>query len=220
MKQWILQNIPLAHTLPKREELLNGWTHAIGAAACIPGAALLIHAAAASGELWHVIASCIYMASMIVLYSASAFYHLTEGPFIKRVGRIFDHASIYILIAGTYTPIAFKIWEPWGVVILSLIWGLALVGFVMKLAFWGKMKVFHVLVYLGMGWTIVFFWPIVTAKVPAAFIPYAFAGGAAYTLGVIFYAVKKIPLGHVIWHFFVLAGSIIFYAGILKYIVV
>ncbi|MBN2510987.1 MAG: hemolysin III family protein, partial [Spirochaetales bacterium] len=182
MKKWIMEHIPLPKPLSKNEELINGFTHAAGALACIPAFVLLVHTALQSGVVWYTVAAVIFMLSMTVLYSASAFYHLSNGPLVKRVGRIFDHASIYLLIAGTYTPVAFKIQEPWGVVILSLVWGIALFGFILKIAFWGKFKVLHLLVYLGMGWTIVFFWPVVTARVPAEFIRFAFFGGGAYTL--------------------------------------
>ena len=210
-----MTNIPLASPQSETDEKINGYTHLAGAVLCLPGAWFIIKAAVESGNFWYVVSSIVYMLSMTVLYSASSFYHLAKGDYIKRIGRIFDHASIYILIAGTYTPVAFKIWEPWGVVILSLIWGLALTGFLLKLFFWNRMKVIHLLIYLGMGWVIIFFWPVVTQKVSPEFIRYAFAGGISYSLGVVFYAVKKIPFGHGIWHLFVLAGSVIFYFGIL-----
>ncbi len=158
--------------------------------------------------------------SMILLYGASAVYHILNHGFSKRVGRIFDHLAIYLLIAGTYTPIAFRIWEPEGPVILTILWMLVAVGILLKIFFWQRIRILHTAVYLAMGWLIVFFWKPVIQRIPGEFIPWAIAGGLFYTVGVIFYAWKKLPWSHAIWHLFVLTGSIAFYIGIYRHIVI
>ena len=216
---WLTNSIPLKSADSPPEEKINTATHLLGLVLAVIGSVPLILRAAEGGRPWMIFSAAAYSLSMAVLYGASSFYHWATGVYAKRIGRILDHLAIYLLIAGTYTPIAFLIWEPEGPLILLILWCIVIVGFLFKLFNWQRFKAFHVAVYLAMGWLIVFFWKPVVERVPAAFLPWALAGGLAYSLGVIFYSMKSRRFHHAVWHLFVLAGSIFFYIGIYRHIV-
>ena len=219
MKTWIEEHIPLKEELPRKEEQINSVTHLAGLLLTAAGTVPLIIKAHRGGLPWMTFSVMAFCFSMALLYGASTIYHILRPGYSKRIGRIFDHMAIYLLIAGTYTPIAFRIWEPEGPVILAILWSLVVTGFVLKILFWQRLKAMHTAVYLAMGWLIVFFWQPVVQRIPGEFIPWAIAGGLSYTVGIIFYASKRVPYSHGIWHLFVLAGSISFYAGIYLHIV-
>jgi hemolysin III len=220
LREWLLARIAIRTHYTPAEEFASAATHALGMALSLIGGVLLVMRAQAAGEFWMTAGTAIYSVSMLTLYSASTFYHLSNGPVMKRVMRILDHCSIYFLIAGTYTPIALRIGAPEGVHIIRLVWGLAAAGILVTLVFWGRMKALHVLTYIGLGWVIAFFWEPLWRTVRHAFIPWAVAGGLTYTLGTLVYAVKKISYAHALWHLFVLAGSICFYFGIYNHVVI
>ena len=217
--KWLVTSIPLKSVDTPPEEKINTATHLLGLLLALAGTVPLILRAVDGGLPWMVFSAAGYSLSMIILYGASSFYHWATGIYAKRVGRILDHLAIYLLIAGTYTPVAFRIWEPEGPVILFILWCIVLVGFLFKLFNWQRYKAFHVAVYLAMGWLIVFFWKPVVERIPAAFLPWAVAGGLAYSLGVIFYSMKSRRYHHAVWHLFVLAGSVFFYIGIYRHII-
>ena len=198
------------------EEIANSITHGIGVALAIAGLVLLVVFSALYGDVWRIVTFSIYGSTLILLYLASTLYHSFTNPKVKHFFKIMDHISIYLLIAGTYTPIALTVMRgPWGWTIFGLIWGMAIAGIISKLFFIGKLEVLSVLFYIAMGWLIVIAIKPMMAMVPTGMIVWLVIGGLSYTFGVIFYALKKMPYHHAVWHLFVLGGSISHFMGIL-----
>ena len=216
LENWLTKNITLHSHDNKKEELLNGLTHAIGIVLSIVGLILLLLKPTTTDNLK--IAFVIYGLSMLLLFSASTVYHWVSDPTLKRVGRILDHSNIYLLIAGTYTPIAYFVGGNFGIIIIIIEWSLALLGITFTITFWGKYKPLHVIFYLIMGWMIILVWSEFTKMVPRELSIIIFIGGMFYSLGVIIYALKKVPFYHAIWHLFVVAGSFSMFLGIYKYL--
>ena len=161
----------------------------------------------------------VYCLSLVHLFTASTVYHSVQNPKLKKKFRIWDHISIYYLIAGTYTPVCLTILLPSkGWLLFYLVWGIALFGTILKLFFTGRFEVFSLVLYGIMGWIIVIDLPYLLENFSRSGLVYLSLGGAFYTLGIIFYAVKKIPYNHLIWHFFVLGGAISHWIMILKII--
>ena len=200
------------------EEKLNAQTHGLGALLGIVALILLIifdtHKTAYS--LFSVI---VYGISIIILFTASTLYHSVKDERKKHYFRIVDHVSIYLLIAGTYTPVLLiSLNHSLGWTLFYVVWGIALFGIVLKLFFTGKFEIFSTLLYLVMGWLIIFDFTNL-AKVFGEGILFLFAGGLAYTVGIVFYAIHRIPYNHVIWHLFVLAGAIFHFFMIFFYVI-
>jgi hemolysin III len=190
------------------EEQLNAWTHGFGAILGI--AALILLVIYADGQKpWNLFSVVVYGISIIVLFLASTFYHAVKGEKRKHYFRIVDHVSIYLLIAGTYTPVLLiSLTNSLGWTLFWTVWGIAAFGVVLKLFFTGKFEVFSTLLYLVMGWLVIFDFSNVSDALGPNGILWLFAGGLFYTVGIIFYAIQKIPYNHVIWHLFVLGGAI------------
>lgn len=158
-----------------------------------------------------------YVASLFLLFSASTIYHAVENPKLKKRLRILDHISIYYLIAGTYTPVCLSILLPSkGWLLFYLVWGIALFGTVLKIFFTGRFEAFSLVLYGVMGWLIVIDLPYLLGHMSSSGLIYLASGGAFYTIGILFYAVKRIPYNHLIWHFFVLGGAISHWCLILE----
>ena len=190
------------------EERLNAWSHGIGAALGIAGLVLLI-VFLQSSTPYGLFSVIVYGVSIIVLFLASTFYHAVKGDKRKHYFRIVDHISIYLLIAGTYTPVLLiTLPDSLGWTLFWVVWGIALFGVILKLFFTGKFETFSTLLYLVMGWLIVFDFSTLADRMDINGLYLLFAGGLFYTLGIVFYAVEKIPYNHVIWHLFVLGGAI------------
>ena len=201
------------------EELANSTVHGIGAGLAIAGLAILVVFSSKYGDVWRIVSLSIYGASLFLLYLSSTLYHGFSHPKVKRIFRIFDHASIYLLIAGTYTPVTLvSLRGPWGWTLFGVIWFLAMVGILSKIFFMDKYRFVSVAVYLVMGWLIVIAFKPLMAAVPAQMIMWLAIGGGCYTLGLIFYAIKAVPFFHFIWHLFVLGGSITHFLGMLFYL--
>lgn len=199
------------------EELANGITHGIGAFLSIIGIVFLILNAAYHGDVWHVVSVSVFGVALVVLYSASTLYHSIESPSWKPGLKKFDHSAIYILIAGTYTPyLLVHMRSPAGWTLFGVIWSLAVIGVVMKLFFTHKIKAISIGLYLFMGWLCVIVLRALANVLPPASLALLVAGGILYTIGIIFYAWKKMPYSHAVWHLFVLGGSISHYFSILK----
>lgn len=191
------------------EEIANGITHGLGAALSIAGLAVLVALAAVYGTVWHIVSFSIFGASLIILYTASTLYHSIQIPQARPVLRIIDHASIFLLIAGTYTPFLLTALRgPLGWWLLGIVWGIALLGIVFKVFFIGRWEVVSTLAYVGMGWLCMVAFKQMLAVVPPAGVAWLVAGGIVYTVGVIFYALQRVPYSHTIWHLFVLGGSV------------
>lgn len=191
----------------KREEKLNIWSHALGIVLAIVGSAVLLHRD--PGNIPYLTGSLrVYCISLILLFSASTAYHASVDPKLRKKLRILDHISIYYLIAGTYTPICLALLlGSKGWLLFYLVWGIALFGTVIKIFFTGKYEVFSLVLYGVMGWLIVIDLPYLLEVLSPEGILYFALGGGSYTLGILFYAVKKIPYNHFIWHLFVLGGA-------------
>jgi hemolysin III len=211
------------HELPEYtigEDIANSITHGVGALLSLVGTTLLLYRAALHGTTLHVISFAVYGGCLFLLHLSSTLYHALRPPRAKRVFRVFDHCSIYLLIAGTYTPfLLLSLWGRWGLTLLVAIWTLAVAGVVFKSLFIGRLKRASVVLYVLMGWMIVVAAREAWIRVPHAAIGYVAAGGLLYTAGVAFYAWKKLPYNHAIWHLFVLGGSVCHYVGILLYLV-
>ena len=190
------------------EERLNAWSHGFGAALGIAGLVLLI-VFLERNVPYALFSVIVYGISIIVLFLASTFYHAVKGDKRKHYFRIVDHISIYLLIAGTYTPVLLILLpDSLGWTLFWVVWGIACFGVILKLFFTGKFETFSTLLYLIMGWLIVFDFTTLADRIATNGLYLLFAGGAFYTIGILFYAIEKIPFNHVIWHIFVLAGAI------------
>ncbi len=199
------------HDSPK-EEWANAATH--GVAALLSPVALILLLRRYEPDWPHLV----FGLSMVLLYTASTLYHLSSGGTWKRIFRIGDHMSIYLLIAGTYTPIMASIDAPWARRTLYAVWVLAVVGIAFKIIFWGRFKVLQVLFYLAMGWLAAIRFPEILEILPPGLFYSMLAGGLFYTLGTVVYALKGVPFYHAIWHCFVLAGSGAFFHGVYRYL--
>ncbi|MCX6099045.1 MAG: hemolysin III family protein [Candidatus Bipolaricaulota bacterium] len=210
------------HQLPEYtlgEEIANSVTHGIGALLSLIGTAILLYRAVRDGTTLHVISFAVYGSCLFLLHLSSTLYHALRPPRAKRVFRVFDHCSIYLLIAGTYTPfLLLSLWGRWGLTLLIAIWTLAVAGIVFKSLFIGRLQRTSVLLYILMGWMIIVAAREAWIRVPHAAIGFVAAGGLFYTLGVAFYAWKSLPYNHAVWHLFVLGGSVCHYAAILLYL--
>jgi hemolysin III len=170
------------------------------------------------GELVDVVASLVFGLSMIALYASSAAYHLSRDEVWQRFFRVMDHVAIFVLIAGTYTPLALGIGGRVGWSMFVAIWSVAALGVVFTFAFWGRLRWLHVLIYVATGWTVLAFWEPVMGTVPRELFGWALAGGLVYTVGALVYAIKRLRFHHALWHLFVLAGSACFYVGIFRHV--
>lgn len=203
----------------KLEEQLNAISHGIGAVLGVIGLVLLLLQNSNKAD-YSTVSIVVYGLSIIVLFTASALYHYVSKVILKHKLRILDHVSIYLLIAGTYTPVlVILLQHSKGALLLWLVWFIALVGFVLKLFFTGKFNTVSTLLYLVMGWLIVFDFEALKNVIAVNGLYWLFAGGIFYTVGIVFYAVEKIPYNHVIWHFFVLAGAFCHFVMMLNYVV-
>ena len=200
------------------EEKLNALTHGIGAFLSLIGLTLLIafDTHKTPNSLFSVI---VYGSSVLLLFTASTLYHSAKDDKKKHYFRILDHISIYFLIAGTYTPVLVIIlFDSLGWILLYIVWGIAAFGIVLKLFFTGKYEIFSTLLYLAMGWLIVFDFSELSYKINEGKL-FLITGGVSYTIGIVFYAIKSIPFNHVIWHLFVLMGALCHFLMIFYYVI-
>jgi len=201
------------------EEKTNIVSHAIGLGLSVIALLLMLLRASGSGNILHVISAGIFGISLIALYAASTFYHSAKEPKKRARLRINDHATIYILIAGTYTPFTLVTLNGWvGWTIFGISWGMAISGVILKLFFTGRYNVLSTLMYVFMGWIIVFaLKPLINSLAPDGLV-WLVAGGVAYTTGAVIYSIKKIPFNHAIFHLFVLLGSFCHFVSVYFYV--
>ena len=201
-----------------REELANSITHGIGFLLSVAGLVVLVVTASMRGDPYMVVSFSVYGASLVVLYLASTFYHSFHSPRLKHFLRIFDHCAIYLLIAGTYTPFTLlNLRGPVGWSLFGTIWGLAVLGIFLKFWHIGRYPILTPLIYIAMGWVgAIAVKPSIEA-IPPMGMKLLVAGGLTYTVGVIFYALEKLPYNHAIWHMFVLSASAMHFFAILFY---
>ncbi len=197
------------------EEIFNSITHAMGAGLAIAGMIVLLVLSAENPSGWKATAFSIYGATQILLFLSSAVMHSFAAlPRARRVLRIIDQAFIFVLIAGTYTPVCLiAMRDNWGWIVFSIIWALAIIGVLIKTVIVRKPTILTDIIYLPMGWLIVIAFRPMIESTSVGFAIWTLIGGACYTVGMIFYAWKKLPFSHVVWHLFVIGGSVSFFMG-------
>jgi hemolysin III len=210
----------LARRYTLGEEIANCASHALGLGLAIAGVVVLAVFATHHGDAWHVVGCSVFGATLVLLYAASTLYHGVRDPRLKAALRLVDHASIFLLIAGTYTPITLvNLRGPWGWSLLAAIWLLAVVGIVLRVAVRDVPRSVMVGLYIGMGWAAIVASDPMLSHVAAGGLVLLLCGGIAYTAGVGFYLWRRLPYHHAIWHFFVLAGSVLHFFAVLFYVV-
>jgi hemolysin III len=210
--------MPAAYTA--REELANSLTHGLGAVLSVAGLVLLVVFATRHGDAWHVVSTAIFGTTLVLLYTASTLYHSLRGDRLKQRLQKFDHAAIFLLIAGTYTPfVLVPLRGPWGWSLFGVVWGLAVVGVALKFWFAGRFRLVSTLIYLAMGWLVMIAIKPLVAALPSGGVKLLVAGGLCYTGGAVFYLWKRLPYHHAVWHLFVLGGSACHWAAVFCYVV-
>jgi hemolysin III len=198
------------------EELANSVTHGIGLVFSLVGFIVLLVLVVMRGSAWHIAGCAIYGGTLVCLYTSSTLYHGIQSLQLKRALKVFDHSAIYLLIAGTYTPfLLVNLRGGWGWTLLSIVWALAVAGIILKFWFVDHFQILSTVVYLLMGWLALVAVKSLLGSVPTGGFVWLIAGGLAYTVGVVFYAWKRVPYNHVIWHVFVMAGSACHYFAVL-----
>jgi hemolysin III len=198
------------------EEIANAVTHGAGWAASLGGLAYLVLRAATTGGTLRVVSCAIFGATLVLLYASSTLYHALPAERAKRVFRVFDHSAIFLLIAGSYTPLTLvALGGRWGWWLFGSIWFLAVVGILLSTVAHGRWRWLSITLYVAMGWLAVVAIKPLMAAVDTQTLTLVVAGGLAYTLGLVFYGWKKLPYSHAVWHLFVLAGSVLHYFAVL-----
>ena len=209
----------LSSRYTRREEYANVATHAVGVLLSIVALVLMVIYATENGDPYFIVAVSIFGATLILLYLMSTLYHSFRHPKVKHVFRVFDHSCIYLLIAGSYTPFTLvSMRGGWGWTLFGLTWGLALCGIVFKIFFTKRFGILSTLMYIALGWLVVIAAKPVISNVPAGGLAWLFAGGLLYTSGVVFYAWRRVPYHHAIWHLFVMAGSFCHFLAVYYYV--
>jgi hemolysin III len=208
-----------ARTYTLGEEIANAVTHGLGIGLSVAALTLLIVVSAIWGNAWHLGSSIAYGVTLVLLYLASTLYHSITHDGARHVLKIIDHSSIYLLIAGTYTPFTLvTLRDQGGWWLFGVVWTLAIIGVVLE-AFWVyRPKWVSVVVYLGMGWLVVTAINPLLDNLAHGGVWLLLAGGLAYTLGTIFYVLKRVPYMHAVWHLFVLAGSVCHFLAVMFYV--
>jgi hemolysin III len=198
------------------EEIIHSVTHGLGAIMSVAALVALVILAVTRGTEWHVLSFAIYGTSLLALYLASTLYHGVQKPRLRPILRKVDHACIYLLIAGTYTPfVLISMRSTVGLTLLAVVWGMAVFGIVYKIFFIDKFVVLTTLAYVVMGWMSVIAWREMVANIPSVGLVFLMVGGGLYTVGVIFYAMTKIRYTHAIWHLFILGASACHFVAVL-----
>ena len=203
-----------------QEELANRLTHGLAALASVPALVVLLTAAARTGDPYRVVTSAVFAGSLCVFYTISALYHSLRGERARYLFRILDHAGIYLVIAASYTPftlVSLRAGSGW--LLFGVVWALAIGGMVFKSLMTHRLRFLAPVFYIALGWLIVVDIDGLLTMVPPGGVAYLVAGGLAYTVGVLFYAIDSIPYNHAIWHLFVIAGSVCHYLAVLWYVV-
>lgn len=205
----------------KPTQIVNTLTPALGFLLSIPGLVALIAHAVSNGNSWHIVSFTIYGSSLVISYAAFTLYHIFK--FHERWGKVFkilDHSTIYLLIAGTYTPFTLvSLRGNWGWTLFAAVWVVTVLGILLKIFFVHRFKVLAPLIYLFMGWLIIFAIKPAVELIPRAGLHLLLAGGLFYSLGLIFYAWKRLIFHHAIWHLFVLAGSACHYFAVYYHVI-
>jgi len=197
------------------EEYMNSISHYLGAGMAVVGLAFLIMKAIRLGDINHIVSFSIFGSALILLYTMSGTYHLLYPGRAKDIFKILDHSAIYVLISGSYTPYLLTVVEGRSAIILLVIqWGLTLAGIIFKLKFTGRFTLVSTLIYLFMGWMVMFIFKNLKMNLDPLSLKLLIASGITYTVGAIFYLMKNVRYTHVVWHLFVVGGSVLSYLSI------
>ncbi len=203
-----------------REEIAHALTHGLGLVLSVAGLVALVVAASLHGNVWHVVGCTVFGVTLVLLYAASTLYHSARSLPAKRMFQRLDHAAIFLLIAGTYTPLTLgNLRDGWGWHLLGLVWGLALLGITLEAVVPRSSRRRSVAIHLLMGWLIVLAIEPLARSVHPEGIVLLVLGGLTYTFGVFFYAWEKLPYNHTVWHLFVLAGSALHFSCVYGYVI-
>jgi len=206
------------HAQSPGEELANSVSHGVGLLAAIAATPVLLLSAIRHGDAARIAGAGVFAAAMVLLYLASTLYHALPGNRAKRVFQVLDHAAIFLMIAGTYTPFTLGVLRgAWGWTLFGLVWGLALAGIVLTAAGGVRYPKLTTSLYLGMGWLILVAVKPLWLRMPPEGLFWLLAGGIAYTVGVVFYAAKRLRYGHFVWHLFVIAGTACHFNAVLRF---
>jgi len=202
------------------EEIANSITHGIGILFSVAALGVITAFSSVFGNAWHIVSCSIYSGTMIFMYTASTLYHSIPLLKAKSVLRVLDHCAIFLLIAGTYTPLTLvSLRGPWGWTLFGIVWGLAILGILAQVLLSQKYHWISIGIYLGMGWAIVAAVKPMLSAMATGGLVLLLVGGLCYTLGIFFYIRKKMPYSHAIWHLFVLAGTVFQFFSILLYVI-
>ncbi len=207
-------------TYSEEEELANRLTHSLAAVASLVGLVLLVVAAARTGDPYRIVSAVVFCSSLTIFYVISTLYHTIRRPKTRYVFRVLDHAGIFLVIAGSYTPFTLvSLRESSGWALFGVVWGLAIAGAIFKSFMTHRLVFLAPVFYIALGWLIVVDLEGLLTLVPIKGVLWLVAGGLCYTVGIVFYAIDRIPYNHAIWHVFVIAGSFCHYLAVLWYVV-
>jgi len=209
----------LVHYSPQ-EELANRLSHGAAALASVPALFVLVAAAARTGDPYRVVSSAVFAGSLSLFYTISTLYHTVRSQRVRYVFRVLDHAGIYLVIAASYTPftlVSLRAGNGW--LLFGVVWTLAVAGMVFKSLLTHRLRFLAPVLYIALGWLIVVDLEGLLTMVPPGGVAWLLAGGLAYTVGIVFYAIDRNPYNHAIWHLFVIAGSICHYLAVLWYVI-
>jgi hemolysin III len=197
------------HLESRPEEVANAVTHGLGVCAAVAGLVILTVSAAQRGDVMRLVTLTLFGCCLVLTYFASTLYHALPVGRWKYRALILDHASIYLLIAGTYTPMLLvTLWGGWGWTMFAIVWTVAVIGVILKLFYVERFRLFSTLTYIAMGWMIVIAMKPMIELLPGGAWTWLIGGGVAYTFGTVFFLWERLPFNHAIWHLFVIAGSV------------
>jgi hemolysin III len=209
----------LEHYAPA-EERLNRISHGLGVLLSLLATVMLMLDSVATSDPWRIVSCAVFSASLLIFYLSSTLYHTVQSDRLRYLFRILDHATIFVLIAGSYTPFTLvTLRGPWGWSLFGIVWGLAVAGVVLKVFMTHRLKILGPVIYICMGWLMIVAVNPLLAALPGAGFYWVLAGGIIYTAGVLVYAIKQIPYNHAIWHLFVLTGSFCHVHAVYWYVV-
>ncbi|HUU46103.1 MAG TPA: hemolysin III family protein [Acidobacteriota bacterium] len=205
-------------TQSRGEEIANSVSHGVGLLAALVAAPVLVLSAVRHGGAARIAGASVFAGATVLLYLTSTLYHALPANRAKQVFRLLDHASIYVMIAGTYTPITLSVLSgTWGWTLFGIVWGLALGGVVLTTVGGVRYPKLRISLYIAMGWLILVAVKPLRLRMPSEGLLWVSAGGIAYTVGVVFYAVKRVRYCHFVWHLFVVAGTACHFIAVLRF---
>ncbi len=205
----------------KNEEMFNVISHGIGFLLSIAALSILVVFASLRGSAWHIVSFAIYGSSLVVLYFASTVFHLSRNQKLRNRLNVFDHISIYLLIAGTYTPFALvTLRGPWGWSIFGVVWGLAIAGIILKFFYTGRFNTLSTVLYIALGWVILIAISPLISALPIGGLMWLLAGGISYTIGAGFFLLNRLPFNHAIFHVLIIVGSFCHFVAVFWYVLV